>query len=59
MLDSEIGARLDATRRRIELVIAWMDRQAALVADRVQVVAARLDRLERDIQDDLVRLRRS
>jgi hypothetical protein len=56
--DAEIGARLDAARRRIELVSAWMERHAGLVADRVASVAARLERLERDLRDDLLRLRR-
>ena len=54
----EIGARLDAARRRIELVSAWMERQAGIVTDRVASVAARLARLERDLRDDLLRLRR-
>ena len=58
-MDAEIAVRLDETRRRVELVADWMDRQARLVTERVTSVVERLEGLERDLREDLVRLRRA
>jgi hypothetical protein len=58
-MDAEIGARLEAARRRMEQVVRWMDRQTLLAAERVQVLVEGLERLERDRRADLLRLHRA
>ena len=58
-MDPEIAARIEETGRRVELAADWMERQARVIADRVTVIAERLEQLERDLVEDLLRVRRA
>ena len=55
-MDPELEARLAETRQRLDRVTGWMDRQARTIGERAAVIARRLDHLEQQLKDDLLRL---